>query len=75
VSKSTNDLHAALAALDRPRIEELFGAAVRRDGAMRAIEDLLVPALIQLGEEWDRDRKSTRLNSSHNSESRMPSSA
>jgi ribosomal protein S12 methylthiotransferase accessory factor YcaO len=24
---------------------------------------------------WKRDRKSTRLNSSHNSESRMPSSA
>jgi putative ATP-binding cassette transporter len=27
------------------------------------------------GEEEERDRKSTRLNSSHNSESRMPSSA
>jgi methanogenic corrinoid protein MtbC1 len=53
VSKSANELHAALVALDRPRIEELFGAAVRRDGAMRAIEELMVPALIQLGEEWD----------------------
>lgn len=51
--KSTNELHAALAALDRLRIEALFGAAVRRNGAMQAIEELMVPALIQLGEEWD----------------------
>lgn len=51
--ESTNKLHAALAALDRPRIESLFGEAVRRDGPMRAIEELMVPALIQLGHEWD----------------------
>ncbi len=50
---SATELHAALVALDRPRIEALFGAAASRDGAMRAIEELMVPALIRLGEEWD----------------------
>jgi methanogenic corrinoid protein MtbC1 len=53
VHESANELYAALAALDRPRIEALFGKAVRRAGAMQAIEELLVPALIQLGQEWD----------------------
>lgn len=51
--KPANELHAALTALDRPRVEALFGAAVRRDGAMRAIEELIVPALTRLGREWD----------------------
>ena len=32
-------------------------------------------AALKAGEEWKKDRKSTRLNSSHVSESRMPSSA
>lgn len=54
MSTSALELHAALAALDRPRIEALFEAAVSRDGAMQAIEALMVPALIHLGEEWDR---------------------
>jgi methanogenic corrinoid protein MtbC1 len=53
VPNSATELHAALVALDRPRIEALFGAAASRDGAMRAIEELMVPALIRLGEEWD----------------------
>jgi methanogenic corrinoid protein MtbC1 len=50
---SASEFHAALAALDRPRIEALFGAAVHRDGPMRAIEELMVPALTRLGREWD----------------------
>ena len=29
----------------------------------------------ELGENWEKDRKSTRLNSSHSAKSRMPSSA
>ena len=40
-----------------------------------AVEQLKVPTKQQLGEKVDEDRKSTRLNSSHVSESRMPSSA
>jgi methanogenic corrinoid protein MtbC1 len=53
VREATSELYAALVALDRPRIESLFGEAVRRDGPMRAVEELMVPALIQLGHEWD----------------------
>jgi methanogenic corrinoid protein MtbC1 len=53
VREATSELHAALVALDRPRIESLFDEAVRRDGPMRAVEELMVPALIQLGREWD----------------------
>jgi methanogenic corrinoid protein MtbC1 len=49
----TSELYAALAALDRPRIEALFQDAVSHKGPMQAIEDLMVPALVQLGEEWD----------------------
>jgi methanogenic corrinoid protein MtbC1 len=49
----TSELYAALAALDRPRIEALFHAEVSRKGAMQAIEELMVPALVQLGEDWD----------------------
>lgn len=48
-----NELYAALVALDRPRITALFGEAVRRDTPMRAIEELMVPALIRIGQEWD----------------------
>ena len=36
---------------------------------------LATPSLLETEEGEDRDRKSTRLNSSHVSESRMPSSA
>lgn len=50
---SANEFHAALAALDRPRIEALFRVAVREHGPTRAIEDLMVPALTRLGREWD----------------------
>ena len=51
--------------IDRTRCRDKYGAAI--------IEDLA-----WLGIDWDgpvRDRKSTRLNSSHRSLSRMPSSA
>jgi methanogenic corrinoid protein MtbC1 len=50
---STNELHDALAALDRPRIEVLIQHAVDRSDPMQAVEDLMVPAMIQLGNEWN----------------------
>jgi methanogenic corrinoid protein MtbC1 len=56
VYESANELYAALTALDRPRIEALFDAAVRRDGAMQAIEKLMAPALMRMGQEWDNGR-------------------
>jgi methanogenic corrinoid protein MtbC1 len=52
----TNELQVALAALDRPRIEALFDDAVRSLGPMQAIEELMVPALVHLGQEWDDGR-------------------
>lgn len=48
-----NEFHDALAALDRPRIEHLFQQAISCSDRMKAIEELMVPALIQLGEEWN----------------------
>ncbi len=49
----TSELYDALTALDRLRIEELFQQEVRRVGPMQAVEELMVPVLIQLGEEWN----------------------
>jgi dATP pyrophosphohydrolase len=44
-------------------------------GSQDAGETLVETAIREVAEETGLDRKSTRLNSSHNSESRMPSSA
>lgn len=49
----TNEFHDALVALDRPQIEALLLHTVSRDGPMQAVEGLIVPALVRLGEEWD----------------------
>lgn len=49
----TSELYVALVALDRPRIESLFRQAASRTGPMQAIEELMVPSLIRLGEEWN----------------------
>lgn len=48
-----SELYVALVALDRPRIESLFQQAVSRTDPMRAVEELMVPSLIRLGEEWN----------------------
>ena len=48
-----SELYVALVALDRPRIESLFRQAVSRTSPMQAVEELMVPALILLGEEWN----------------------
>jgi hypothetical protein len=55
---------AAVAAYAAAFLGAVFGLVLRRPGLVRA--GLAAGAV---------DRKSTRLNSSHNSESRMPSSA
>lgn len=46
-------LYGALVALDRPRTETLFQQAVDRTNPVQAVEALMVPALIQLGQAWD----------------------
>jgi trimethylamine corrinoid protein len=48
-----HELYDALAALDRPRVETLFQQAVSRKSPMQAVEQLIVPALFQLGEDWN----------------------
>jgi methanogenic corrinoid protein MtbC1 len=53
VNALTSELHDALAALDRPRVESLLRQAVSRTSPMQAVEDLMVPSLILLGEEWN----------------------
>jgi methanogenic corrinoid protein MtbC1 len=53
VNTLASELYVALIALDRPRIESLFGQAVSRTSPMQAVEELMVPALILLGEEWN----------------------
>ena len=72
---SAEELAAALAkeqaAPDAPQDEEeLLTAAVNR-----TILEGFDPLYRQLVQEQQLDRKSTRLNSSHNNQSRMPSSA
>lgn len=52
----SNELHDALKALDRPRIESIFQQAVGASDPMLAVEALMVPALIRMGEEWDDGR-------------------
>ena len=51
------------------------------DGVEDEVTALTVKAIVKAGEymkpyrDWETDRKSTRLNSSHSAKSRMPSSA
>lgn len=53
VNTLASELYIALIAVDRPRIESLFLQAVSRTNPMQAVEELMVPALIRLGEEWN----------------------
>lgn len=48
----TLEFYDALTMLDRPRIEVLFQQAVNHNAPLQVVEKLIVPALIQLGEEW-----------------------
>ena len=53
----------------------LVRMAQTRQGAERLLEARVLPILADCDYLDARDRKSTRLNSSHSGESRMPSSA
>ena len=59
---------------DRSRLASRIGRAQARVAAMLLLTLRGTPTIYQ-GEEIGIDRKSTRLNSSHSGESRMPSSA
>ncbi len=53
MNASVSELYIALAALDRPRIESLIQQEISRTNPMQAVEELMVPALILLGEDWN----------------------
>ena len=48
----TPDFYEALTSLNRPRLEMLFQQALNHKAPMQAVENLIVPALIRLGDEW-----------------------
>lgn len=56
MEESLTAFHDALVALDRPRMESLFLQWVDRAGAMQAVDGLMAPALVRLGEEWSAGR-------------------
>lgn len=56
MDESVIAFYDALVSLDRPRIETLFRQAVDRSGPMQAVEGVMAPALVRLGEEWSAGR-------------------
>jgi trimethylamine corrinoid protein len=46
------EFYDALTLLDRPRIELLFQQALSLEAPMRVVEQLIIPSLSRLGEEW-----------------------
>jgi methanogenic corrinoid protein MtbC1 len=48
----TRDFRDALASLDRLRAEALFRRALSEKSAIQAVEELVAPALKQIGQEW-----------------------
>ena len=48
-----DELYAALVSLDRLRIEVLFQQAVSRKTPIQVVEEMMAPALLRLGEEWN----------------------
>ena len=53
---------------------DIISNAIVEAGTQRKI-DMIINKLKSVYRDWETDRKSTRLNSSHRSLSRMPSSA
>ncbi|MDD5034657.1 MAG: cobalamin-dependent protein [Methylococcaceae bacterium] len=49
----SSELYEALVSLDRLRAETLFQQAIGHKPPMQVIEELIVPALEQLGEKWN----------------------
>ena len=70
-ARSEGALVAALAFVFQPN---LVAVGVHGHGS-QLVDSAYLPLMLWLASRWFRDRKSTRLNSSHSSVSRMPSSA
>jgi methanogenic corrinoid protein MtbC1 len=52
LNRPASELRDALASLDRPRVEAHFQHASAGKTPIRAVEELLAPALVALGEDW-----------------------
>ena len=60
---------------DNNNLQNEFNKAFKIAVKMREAEEKQNPFYFVAYRDWETDRKSTRLNSSHSGESRMPSSA
>ncbi len=49
-------LRTALESLDRPKVEALFQQAILLQPPMRVVEELVVPVLEQLGDDWSNGK-------------------
>jgi methanogenic corrinoid protein MtbC1 len=53
MSEYSPAFYDALTSLDRPRVEELFHQAARNRAPIQVVEELMIPALIRLGQDWN----------------------
>lgn len=53
LDKPVSEMYEALLALDTSRVAALFEEAAGRVGAVRAVEEMMMPALVRMGEEWE----------------------
>lgn len=53
MEESALEFYQALTFLDRPRIEELFQQAVCHKAPIQVVEELMIPALTRLGDDWN----------------------
>lgn len=53
MEESALEFYQALTLLDRPRIEALFQQAACHKAPFQVVEDLMIPALIRLGDDWN----------------------
>ena len=78
-SKEEGDIAEAGWVMDKPHASMFIWAKIpekaRHLGSLEFSKQLLREAQVTEYRDWETDRKSTRLNSSHRSLSRMPSSA
>lgn len=52
VDELSVDLRCALESLERPRVEKVLEAAIRRHSPLEVIEGLIMPVLEAVGEDW-----------------------
>jgi methanogenic corrinoid protein MtbC1 len=56
MDESALAFYEALTSLDRPRVEELFQQAIGIKAPLQVVEELMIPALVRLGDDWNTDK-------------------